>query len=324
MNRRDALLALAAVGATALARAQTGGRMLRLAQIWVAPEAAVRPYQNAFLEGLRSLGYERGRNLVQDVRHADGKFERVASLVDELAAGAPDLYVGIGQLMPSILGRTKATPIVMITGADPVEQGWAKSLARPGGRLTGITSLINPITGKMVELLADAVPALTRVTLLNDKSSAIWRSVDSVFEAAARAKRLDYSLHYATGREETEAAMAAIGRARPGGLVVNATGGTNAQRGIISDAALRLRIPVISNFDGLTEAGALMSYSASFLAMWRDAARFVDRIAKGTPPGEIPIEQPTKFELVINLKTARAIGFTVPPLFVARADRVIE
>ena len=323
--RRLLLLGAGAIAlCPALARAQAGGRALRLAQVWVAPEPVVRPHQNAFLDGLRSLGYERGRNLVLDVRHADGKFERVASLVDEVAAGAPDIYVGIGQTMSVILARTKVTPVVMITGGDPVELGWAKSLARPGGRLTGIISLLNPVTGKLVELLVDALPRLKSVALLNDKSSATWKVVDQVFEAATRAKRLDSFIQYATGREETEVAMAAIGRARPGGLVVSVSGGTNAQRAVIVDVAQRHRIPLISNFDGLTDAGALISYSPSFLAMFRDAARFVDRIAKGTPPGEIPIEQQTKLDLVINMKAAQAIGMTFPPAFVARADRIVD
>ena len=277
---------------------------------------------------LRERGYVEGQNIAIEYRYTEGKQDRLAELAAELVSLKVDVIVVAGGVRPvrAAKNATKTIPIVMTGGGiDPVEAGLVESLARPGGNVTGITNLTGELGGKRLELLKEAVPKLARVAVLYDPTGpSNVREVKEVLPVAARALGLTIQPWEVRRADVFEKVFAALNKQRPDGLYVS--GGTlmNANRKRIADFALRTRLPSMYRSREAVDVGGLMSYGADNADSYRRVAYFVDRILKGAKPADLPVEQPTKFELVINLKTAKQIGLTIPPNVLARADRVIR
>ena len=275
---------------------------------------------------LRELGYTEGQNIAIEYRYLEGKFDRAPELLVELVRLKLDIIVVAGgtPVVRAAKNATKTIPIVMVgLGLDPVEAGFVESLARPGGNVTGLTNLSAELGGKRLELLKEAVPKLARVAVLYDP--AIPPSVLQVKEllpAAARALGLTVGFWEVRAAEGFEKVFAAINRQRPDGLYV--TGGPlmNAKQTV--GFALKSRLPSMYQSRAPVDAGGLIYYGADEADSYRRVAYFVDRILKGAKPADLPVEQPTKFELVINLKTAKQIGVTIPPNLLARATKIIR
>jgi putative ABC transport system substrate-binding protein len=278
----------------------------------------------AFIQGLRALGYVEGRNLILERRSAEGRFERFAPLVADLVRLKVDVIVVSGtSLAQRAREVTTAVPIVMGAVADPVGSGLAQSLARPGGNVTGLTSDVGPeIQGKRLELLKGAVPRASRVTFLGAKE--LWDVLyEKSIKASAQALGLTVFLAEHTPTDYT-GAFTLISRERPDALFVAPSSENYAQRRLIVDFATSNRLPNIHAFRESVEVGGLMSYGVNVADLFRRAGGYVDKILKGAKPTDLPIEQPTKLELVINLKTAKALGLTIPQSLLVRADQVIE
>lgn len=326
MNRRDTILAiLALVVAPLAARAQQAGRTYRIGSVYLAASSTTKPYEEAFLGGLRELGFERGKNLVYDVRNCDGDPSRLPAAVDEVIALKPDLLAGIEQVAKVMRSKTATIPIVLTSSTDPVAAGLAKTLARPGGNVTGMAALNEALAAKSVEILAEILPRMKTVGAILDPNVPAFANIERHVMDAAKAKRANAVFYRARDRAELVQAFAAMERDRPDGIVGHAGSGTLfGERQFIADNALRLRIPHAGGSLANAEAGSLFSYSASLSGTFRQAASHAARILKGASPGELPIEQPTVIEFVINLKTAKALGIKIPPSLLFRADRVIE
>ena len=278
---------------------------------------------------LRELGYIQGQNIAFEYRHAQGKRGRQAELAADLARLNVDLIVVTGgdPLIRAAKNATKTIPIVMTgSGSDPVKAGFVESLARPGGNVTGRTSLTTELGGKRLELLKEAVPKLARVAAFNDPTiPGATRAVQEDLPVAARALRLTLQPWEIRAADDFDRVFAALNKQRPDGLYVPASGplvGANRKR--IAAFALRSRLPSMYNGKTFVEAGGLMSYGADTGESFRRVAYFVDRILKGTKPEDLPVEQPMRFELVVNLKTAKQIGVAIEPNLLARATRLIK
>jgi ABC-type uncharacterized transport system substrate-binding protein len=277
---------------------------------------------------LRQLGYIEGQNIAFEYRYAEGKRDRYPELAAELVRLKVDIIVVAGGTGPTRAAKnaTKTIPIVMTgLGADPIEASLIESLARPGGNVTGITLLARELGGKRLELLKEAVPKLARVAVLYDPAgSSPVHEVKELLPVAARALGLTIRSWEARAADGFEKVFAAINKERPDGLYV--TGGPLmlANRKRIAALALKSRLPSMYVRREFVEAGGLMSYGADLTDSYRRVAYYVDRILKGAKPADLPVEQPTKFELIINLKTAKQIGLTVPPAVLARANHVIK
>jgi len=280
-------------------------------------------FLNAFRQGLRELGYIEGRNISLEYRSADGRVDRLPDLAAELVRLKVDVMVTITP--PGVRAAKQATstiPIVMGAVDDAVEQGFVASLARPGGNITGI-SLLNPeLSGKRLELLKEAFPKVSRVAVLREAVGGA-SSLRATMEAA-RVLGVHLQILELRDPNELDSAFAAMTRERAGALdVLPGLMITGYMRQIV-DLAGKARLPVIYPDGQFVESGGLMSYGPSLPDLYRRAATYVDKILKGTKPADLPVEQPVKFELIINLKTAKQIGLTIPPNFLARADRVIR
>lgn len=321
------LLALLALGAASPAlevRAQAG-RTYRVASAWIATEAAVRPFEQAFLAAMRERGYVVGRNLVYESRYAHGDPARLPGLVDELIALKPDVLAGIEQVARVMKNKTSIIPIVLTNSSDPVAIGLVQSLARPGGNVTGGAFLYEQLGPKHMELLREIFPRLAKVGQLHDTNVPSSKAAEENAREAARKLRLVYVPYYVANRTDVERAFAEMAKNRPDALVAGAGSGMLfGLRQMIGENALRLRIALAYPNAPHAEAGALLSYGANLEEGFRLAATYVDRILKGAKPGELPIQQPTRFEMVINLKTAKALGVTIPQSVLLRANRVIE
>jgi putative ABC transport system substrate-binding protein len=278
--------------------------------------------------GLRELGYIEGQNIAIEYRYGQGKRERFPELAAELVRVKVDVIVVAGGdlLVRAAKNATKTIPIVMSGGgADPVEAGFVKSLARPGGNITGITLLVINLVGKRLELFKEAVPKVTRVAALY--WSAGPTSVAEVKEdlpAAARALGLTIQRWEVRAADDFDRVFAALSKDRPDGLYVSTSALTNSNQKRIVSFALKSRLPSVYGRKEYVENGGLMYYGADLADSYRRVAYFVDRILKGAKPAELPVEQPTKFELVVNLKTAAQIGVTIPQKVLAQADKVIK
>ena len=277
---------------------------------------------------LRELGYIEGQNIAIEYRYSEGKRVRAPELAAELVRLKVDIIVVAGgeTWIRAAKNATKTIPIVMVAiGVDPVKTGLVKSLAGPGGNVTGITAIARELTGKRLELLKEAVPKISRVAFLYDPASP--SSVEEAKEdlpIAARALKLTILPSEARAVDDFEKVFAAMRKERPDGLVV--TGGTvmRTNRKRIVGFALKSRLPSVFTTEEFVDAGGLMSYAADDADSYRRVAIYVDKILKGAKPGDLPIEQPTKFDLVVNLKTAKEIGVPIPQKVLARADRVIR
>ena len=280
---------------------------------------------DAFQQGLRERGYIEGRNLIIEYRSADGRSERFPGLVAELVGLKVDLIVTRGT--PASLAAKRATrtiPVVMANAGEPVESGIVDSLAHPGGNVTGLSSLTVHIEAKRLGLLRELVPGIERIAALYNMSSPAnppqWKEV----ETAARSLGVQPQLLDVRKPEDFAPAFDSATRQRADGLIVGQEGLLQANRKLIAELAAKHRLPAIYRSMEFIEVGGLMAYGPSYPDLYRRAAIYVDQILKGANPGDLPIEQPTKFELIINLKTAKALGLTVPPPLLLRADEVIK
>jgi ABC-type uncharacterized transport system substrate-binding protein len=278
-----------------------------------------------FRQGLRELGYVEGQNIAIEYRWAEGKYERFPNLIAELLAQRVEVIVTAGT--PASLAVKKATtsvPLVMVAVGDPVATGLVASFARPGGNITGIHSTVEGLEGKRLELLREVIPNLSHVAVLWNPENPALLTYLKEMRAAAQILGIKLQVFEVRTAGELEEAFKAIGRARPGALRVMGDRLFFTIRDRIMDYATKQRLPVVPVHPELVEAGALMAFGPSYPGMHRRAAYFVDRILKGAKPADLPVERPTKFELVINLKTAKALGLTIPQTLLQRADEVIQ
>ncbi len=282
----------------------------------------------AFRQGLRDLGYIEGRNLMIEYRNAEGKLDRLPALAAELVALKVDVIVA-GNTRAALAAKqsTRTLPIVFTNAADPVASGLVTSLARPGGNVTGLSNLSSELVGKCLEQLTHAVPGVSRVAVLWQPGGLGGRTdKDMLKEAdlAARALGVRLQVVEARGPDDFDRAFSEMTRARAGALTVLSSTMFLVERRRLTDLAARHRLPTVFPFREGVDAGGLMSYGMDFPDLFRRAATYVDKILKGAKPGDLPVEQPTKFELVINLKTAKALGLTIPQSVLGRADEVIQ
>jgi len=280
----------------------------------------------AFEQGLRSLGYRVGENVVIEYRFANGEMERLPALAADLVRLGVDIIVtGFNPITEATMKATTTIPIVMATAIDPIRAGLVASLARPGGNVTGtVTDAGGEILGKRFELLKEILPNLARVGILFNPDVAFNRSRQTSMTETARTLGLTTIPVEARGLDALEQAFSMMMRERAQAFVMQGDSVLYNNRGQIVEMALRNRLPAASLQKEYAEAGFLLTYGADIPDLYRRAAGFVDRLLKGAKPAELPVEQPTKFELVINLKTAKALGIVVPPTLLARADGVIE
>ncbi len=322
------ILILALTLAPLAAEAQQAAKIARIGYLSldVATSAHLR---EAFLQGLRDLGYVEGRNVVIEYRDTEGKFERLPALAAELVALKVDVIVAAGGT-PSALAAKQATrtiPIVVAIAADPVASGLVTSLARPGGNVTGLSMLTPELVGKRLELLKQAVPGVSRVAVLwqpGDYGEHTEKDILKEAEVTARALGVRLQVVEARGPQDFDRAFSDMTRARADALIVLGTSMFFTERRRLVDLAAKHRLPATYSARDSVDAGGLMAYGPNFADMFRRAATYVDKILKGAKPADLPVEQATKFELVINLKTAKALGLTVPPSLLGRADQVIE
>jgi putative ABC transport system substrate-binding protein len=327
MKRREFITLLGGAAAWPLvASAQQPGRIARIG--YLASNLANQGPLDAFRQGLRDLGYVEGRNVVIEYRDAQGKLEPLAALAAELVALKVDVIVASSTA--AALAAKQATtvvPIVFGSVPDPVATGLVASLARPGGNVTGLSNLNADLVGKCLEYLTQAVPGIGRVAVLWQPGAFGERTEKEMLIAEERAARtLGIQLQFveARGAADIDNAFSEITGARSDALTVLVSGMLLGERRRLVDIAAKNRLPVVYTFRELVDAGGLMSYGPSLADLFRRAASYVDKILKGTKPADLPVEQPTKFDLVINLKTAKALGLTVPPTLLTRADEVIE
>ena len=280
---------------------------------------------NAFRQSLRELGYVEGQNITIESRSADGRYEQLPGLAAELVRLKPDLIVTAGA--PAALAAKQATttiPIVIAGVGDPVPLKLVASLARPGGNITGLTNVTIELAGKRVGLLKEMVPKVSRVAILWDEANPTADFNVRETEAAARAVRLTPRLFGVRDPNEFSSAFSTMRKEQVGALIIGPSPMFIGRRQQLADLAANSRLPTMLPFREYTQAGGLMSYGPDYPDLFRRSATYVDKILKGDKPGDLPIEQPTKFELVINLKTAKALGLTIPPSLLGRADEVIQ
>ena len=327
MRRRNfiAMIGSAAAGWPLAARAQQTGKMYRIGYLGNSTAALEADLVKPFRDGLRDLGYEEGRSVLIEYRWAEGNDERFPVLIAELIAQKVDVIVTTST--PAHLAAKKATrsvPIVMTSSGDPVATGIVASLARPGGNITGLSSIASELQGKRLELLREAIPKLSHIAVFWNPSNPISIIEFKQVSTAAQVLQMKVQSLEVRAPEELEAAFAAIVKERPDGIVIQYDPVFQHNLVRMIDFATQNRIPVVSAHREWVVVGGLMSYGPSYEDMYRRAANYVDKILKGAKPADLPIQQPTKFQLVINLKTAMALGVTIPPSLLAAADEVIE
>jgi putative tryptophan/tyrosine transport system substrate-binding protein len=291
--------------------------------------AETAPFIEAFRQGLRELGYIEGKNIILEIRWGEAKPDRVSDLADELVRLKDDIIVAGWDIATVRAAKqaTSAIPIVMRTGGDPVKSGLVASLARPGGNITGVTSLATELSGKRLELLAETVPGVKRVGVLvpyTDPARFMARDDHKEMEAAARVLGVKLQLLPARDPDTIDNAFLAMTKERAQALVVTPSASYLQHRDRILKYVDKNRLPAIYFLRVFVENGGLMSYAANNADEFRRVAVYVDKILKGAKPADLPVEQPTKFELVMNLQAAKQIGLTIPPNVLARADKVIR
>jgi len=316
------------------AEAQQAGKVHRIGFLSPSsrsdPERLASPFGErglaAFRQGLRDLGYVEGQNIAIEYRWAEGRFERLPDLAAELVRLKVDVIVSVvTQATLAAKNATGTIPIVLVAAGDPLGSGLVANLARPGGNVTGPSSMYGDLAGKQLELLKETVPKVSRVAVLWNPANAVWQAqMLRQTEIAARALGLQVQLLEARGPDELEGAFAAMTRERVSALLVqvDVIFALHARR--IADLAAKRRVPAMYGSREHVETGGLMSYAPNIPDLFRRAATYVDKILKGAKPADLPVEQPTKFELVINLKTAKALGLKIPQSVLIRADEVIQ
>jgi putative ABC transport system substrate-binding protein len=325
------LIGLAVVLAVSLALAplavepQQRGTVPRIGIISALTREAQLPLADAFHEGLHNLGYVEGRNIAIEWQYTDGRAERFAEVAAELVRLKVDVIVAANNpAVAAALAATKVTPIVMVLGLDPVGLGFIASLARPGGTVTGFSSYLPELIGKRLQFLREVAPNASRVAVLWDPNLTGMQKLLSESQVVAQALGVQLQLFEVRTPNEFDGAFA--GMTRHGARAVLSLGSSmhHVQRARIAELALKNRLPSVCNLREFADAGCLMSYAPSFSDLWRSSAVYVDRILKGAKPSDLPVQQPTKFEFVINLKTAKALGITIPQSLLLRADELIQ
>jgi len=330
MDRRTFIsgVALGVFVAPRAAEAQRVGKVYRIGILTNAvPNAPeVSRDWDAFRQGLGERGWVEGKNMVINYRWAEGRVDRFPSLAEELVGLEPDLILAVtGPAARAAKRATSTIPIVMVYAFDPLGDGLVTSLARPGGNVTGLMFVVGPdIVGKQLELLKEVLPKVPRVAVLLNPDSPTSPTLFRATQTAAQALAVNLQLLEVRSPDEFEGAFAAMTKERAGALLVLPQPFTFAHARRIVDLAANSRLPTAYPFRESVEVGGLMAYAANAPDMFRRAATFVDKILKGAKPADLPVEQPTKFELVINLKTAKALGLTIPQSVLLRADEVIQ
>jgi ABC-type uncharacterized transport system substrate-binding protein len=327
MKRRDfiTLLGGAAAAWPLAARAQQPERVRRVGVLMnlAADDPQALSRITAFVQGLQQLGWTEGRNMRIDTRWGAGDAARFHRYAEELLALAPDVILASGTpAIQALQQATRTVPIVFAVVGDPVGMGLVASLARPGGNITGFTPMEFGFGAKWLELLKEIAPRVTRVAVLRDLT--IGPAQLSAIQAVAPSFGVELSAVGVREASEIERAIAAFARSSNAGMIVTASTSAAVQRDLIITLAARHRLPAVYPFRYLVISGGLISYGANTIDIYRHAAGYVDRILKGEKPGDLPVQQPTKYELVINLKTAKALGIEMPASVLARADEVIE
>jgi putative tryptophan/tyrosine transport system substrate-binding protein len=329
MNRRTFLcgLTLGTLAAPLAVEAQEAGKTWRIG--FLSPYSADfdQTWRAAFKQGLRDIGYVEGKNLVIDERHVKGRYERFPEVVADLVRLKVDVFVvhGSSDAVRAAEQASSAIPIVFIANPDPVGLGLVSSLARPGGRVTGLSDFHSALVAKRLELLKEAAPSISRVAVLYNSTAMSRNALRDTQTAAPKLNLtvLPMEIRLAPEPGDIDGVFTRIRGERAEALNV-LFGAANVHVSRVADLAIKNRIPTIGNGRINTDNGYLMSYGANFPDLYRRAASYVDKILKGTKPGDLPVEQPTKFEFVVNLKTAKKLGLTIPQTLLLRADQVIE
>jgi len=319
------LLATFLLATAFFAEAQQPKKVPRIGYVGAGSPATAGHHAQAFVQGLRELGYVEGQNIVIEYRWAEGKLESLPAFVADLVRLRVDVIVSSAS--PAIRfakEQTSAIPIVMAGVTDPVEAGFVASLARPGGNITGLTHLSTDLTGKRLELLKEVVPRLLRVAVLWNPNHPGQPFAYKESEVAAQALKVTLISMETRNKEEIERVLSGMGTKRPQALLELPDPLTFFNRELITQFAAKHRLPAMHSFREYVDAGGLMSYGTSFPDLFHRAAIYVDKILKGAKPADLPVEQPKKFEFVINLKTAKALNLTIPQSVLYRADKVIK
>lgn len=327
MRRRNFLAALAGLGLCAPQAVRAAGKVARIGYLVLSPLVdPPTPERASFLEGLRALGYEDAKNIIIEYRSAEGDADRLPFLAEELVANRVDIIIAAGG-DPAIAARdaTRTIPIVMLFTPDPVMLGLVSSLSRPGGNVTGMSFMAPEIGAKRLELLKEALPTIKRVAVLQDSSNVAGRpEYESIVMAARQLGIRLYPVDIKGVPLRIDDAFNTLIRIHPDAMMMAVGLRVAAYSEIIPEFALRQRIPAMFWYRSFAVAGGLLSYAPSYTKLTRRAASFVDKILKGANPAELPVEQPVEFELIVNLKTARALGITMPQSILVRADEVIR
>jgi putative tryptophan/tyrosine transport system substrate-binding protein len=321
------ILTLSLILASFAGEAQTPGKVPRVGYLHPgSPSDPLRQRRlEAFRQGLRDLGYVEGQNIAIESRWAEGQYDRYPALAADLVRLKVEVIVAVtGAATQAAQQATRTIPIVMSAVADPVGSGLVASLARPGGNVTGLTGMSPDLVGKQLQLLKQVVPEVSRVALLRHPDNLASQALLREAEAAARILGLRLQILEARNPQEIDSALTAMTRERAGALLIIPDALFGNQRRQIAELAIKGRLPSLFNIGEYAEAGGLMVYGPNFLDSERRAATYVHKILQGARPADLPVEQPAKFELVINLKTAKAIGLTIPPSVLGRADQLIE
>jgi putative ABC transport system substrate-binding protein len=327
MRRREFITLLGGVAAAwpVAARAQQAERMRRIGLlVGVADDQDLRVRLAAFQRRLQQLGWSDGHNVRIDYRFAAGIPENYRKYAAELLALAPDVILATGGSLAHVLQATRTVPIVFAFAADPVGSGFVESLSRPGGNATGFLLFEYDLTAKWLELLKEIAPGVARAAVLRDPTAITGIGQFAVIQSVARSVGVEVSPLNLRDASETERAVTAFARSSNGGLIVTASALASVQRNQIVELAARHRLPTVYFERLFVASGGLISYGADIADQYQRVAGYVDRILKGEKPADLPVQAPTKYELVINLKTAKALGLEVPPSLLARADEVIE
>jgi putative ABC transport system substrate-binding protein len=319
------MVAIVCLITASIAQAQQPNNVPRIGFLMASSPSTIMTRTEAFRQGLRDLGYVEGKNIVIEWRSAEGKLDRQSELANELVRLKLDVIVTAGpESTRAAKKATSAIPIIMAQDSDPVGSGFVASLGRPGGNITGLATFAPEISGKQLELLKEIVPTLSRVAVLGNLTVPGNAQTLKETELAAAVFAVQLQSIEIPGPKDIEAAFRTATKGRADALLVLGGPVLNPHRTQVTELAVKSRLPATYNRPEFVEAGGLMTYAASYNDSFRRAATYVDRILKGAKPADLPIEQPTKFELVINLKTAKQIGLTVPPSVLARADKVIK
>jgi putative ABC transport system substrate-binding protein len=325
MRRREFITLLGGVAVTWPLAASAQSKTPRIGFMGNSTAALEANLVDAFREGLREHGYEEGRNIVIEYRWADGEYERFPALVAELIAAKVEVIVTAGT--PAALAMKKATttvPLVMVAVGDPVGTGLVPSLARPGANLTGLSSVAPDLEGKRLQLLREVVPALSHVAMFINSLNPFHVSSMRQARAAAQTMGIKLQLHDIRKSEDLDDAFAAIRKERPDAVLILADRVFLHNRERMIDLTKEQRLPNVNAYKELVEVGGLMSYGPSYEDMHKRAAIYVDKILKGAKPADLPIEQPSKFTFIVNLKAAKALGVTVPSQLLGLADELID